>query len=133
MIKHLSHIGIAVSDLEEGIRFYESLGLTLEGVEEVPSQQVKVAFFPCGDARIELLAPTSEDSPIAKFIQKRGEGIQHIAFAVDDLPNELKKAEQNGIQLIDKEPRPGAHHSDIAFLHPKSALGVLIEFCREQH
>ncbi len=131
MIKHISHIGIAVRDLEEGIAFYEKLGLTLEGVEEVPSQKVKVAFFPCGDTRIELLAPTSEDSPVAKFIEKKGEGIQHMAFAVDDLPAALAKAEEYGIRLIDKEPRPGAHHADIAFLHPKSSMGVLIEFCKE--
>lgn len=131
MIKHISHIGIAVNDLEAGIAFYEKLGLKLEAIEEVPSQQVKVAFFPCGDTRIELLAPTSEDSPVARFIEKKGEGIQHIAFAVDDLPRELEKAEENGIRLIDKEPRPGAHQADIAFLHPKSSLGVLIEFCKE--
>jgi len=131
MIKHISHIGIAVRDLEAGIAFYENLGLVLEGIEEVPSQMVKVAFFPCGDTRIELLAPTSEDSPVAKFIEKKGEGIQHLAFAVDDLPAELAKAESSGIRLIDKKPRPGAHHADIAFLHPKSSMGVLIEFCQE--
>lgn len=133
MVKHISHIGIAVKDLDAGIAFYEKLGLTLEGVEEVPSQKVKVAFFPCGDTRIELLAPTSDDSPVAKFIEKKGEGIQHIALAVDDLPAELEKAESNGITLIDKEPRPGAHKADIAFLHPKSSMGVLIELCKENH
>jgi methylmalonyl-CoA epimerase len=133
MIKHISHIGIAVTDLEAGIAFYQKLGLTLESIEEVPSQKVKVAFFPCGDVRIELLAPTSEDSPIAKFIEKKGEGIQHIALAVDDLPTELAKAEASGIQLIDKSPRPGAHGADIAFLHPKSTLGVLLELCKEKH
>ena len=133
MIKKISHIGIAVKDLEAGIAFYEKLGLVLEAVEEVPSQKVKVAFFPCGDTRIELLAPTAEDSPIAKFIEKKGEGIQHIAFGVDDLPAELATAEAKGIQLIDKEPRPGAHGADIAFLHPKSTSGVLIELCKEKH
>ncbi len=133
MIKHISHIGIAVSDLDKGIALYEKMGLKLENIEEVPSQKVKVAFFPCGDTRIELLAPTSEDSPVAKYIEKKGEGVQHIAFAVDDLPAELQKAEDNEIQLIDKEPRPGAHGADIAFLHPKSTLGVLIEFCKEKH
>lgn len=133
MIKHISHIGIAVSDLDAGIAFYEKLGFKLESIEEVPSQKVKVAFFPCGDTRIELLAPTAEDSPVAKYIEKKGEGVQHIAFAVDDLPNELKEAENKGIQLIDKEPRPGAHGADIAFLHPKSTLGVLIELCKEKH
>ena len=133
MIKHISHIGIAVKDLDEGIAFYQKMGLELEAIEEVPSQKVKVAFFPCGVTRIELLAATAEDSPIAKFIEKKGEGIQHIAFAVDELPKALSEAEKKGIQLIDKEPRPGAHGADIAFLHPKSSLGVLIEFCKEKH
>lgn len=131
MVKHISHIGIAVKDLEAGIAFYEKLGLKLEGIEEVPSQKVKVAFLPCGDTRIELLCPTSEDSAVAKFIEKKGEGIQHIAFAVDDLPAALAESEANGITLIDKEPRPGAHHADIAFLHPRSTNGVLVEFCKE--
>jgi methylmalonyl-CoA epimerase len=80
-----------------------------------------------------LLAPTAEDSPIAKFIEKKGEGIQHLAFAVDDLPAELQNADANGIQLIDKEPRPGAHGAEIAFLHPKSTFGVLVELCKEKH
>lgn len=133
MIKKVSHIGIAVKDLDAGIAFYQKLGLTLEAIEEVPSQKVKVAFFPCGDTRIELLAPTTEDSPIAKFIEKKGEGIQHIAFGVDDLPAALKAMEEQDIQLIDKEPRPGAHGADIAFMHPKSTLGVLLELCKEKH
>ncbi len=133
MIKHISHIGIAVKDLDQGIAFYEKLGLKLEAIEEVPSQKVKVAFFPCGDTRIELLSPTAEDSPVAKFIENKGEGIQHLAFAVDDLPAALSTVEADGIRLIDKEPRPGAHGADIAFLHPKSSLGVLIEFCKEKH
>lgn len=133
MIKHISHIGIAVRNLEDGIAFYEKLGLKLEAIEEVPSQKVKVAFFPCGDTRIELLSPTAEDSPVARFIESKGEGIQHLAFAVDDLPAALRTAEESGIRLIDKEPRPGAHGADIAFLHPKSSLGVLIEFCKEKH
>ncbi|MDP2173290.1 MAG: methylmalonyl-CoA epimerase [Candidatus Cloacimonadaceae bacterium] len=133
MIKRISHIGIAVKDLDAGIAFYEKLGLTLEAIEEVPSQKVKVAFFPCGDTRIELLAPTSEDSPVAKFIEKRGEGVQHIAFAVDNLPAALSATEAQGVQLIDKEPRPGAHGAEIAFLHPKSSMGVLIELCKEKH
>ncbi|HNX36906.1 MAG TPA: methylmalonyl-CoA epimerase [Candidatus Cloacimonadota bacterium] len=133
MIKKISHIGIAVKDLEAGIAFYEKLGLTLEAIEEVPSQKVRVAFFPCGDTRIELLAPTTEDSPVAQFIEKKGEGIQHLALAVDDLPESLATMEENGIRLIDKEPRPGAHGADIAFLHPKSSLGVLLELCKEKH
>ncbi|MBM4404238.1 MAG: methylmalonyl-CoA epimerase [Candidatus Cloacimonetes bacterium] len=132
MMKHISHIGIAVSDLDAGIALYQKLGFTLEAIEEVPSQKVKVAFFPCGNTRLELLAPTSEDSPIAKFIEKRGEGIQHLAFAVDDLPASLTEMEEQGVQLIDKEPRPGAHGAQIAFLHPRSTGGVLIELCREK-
>lgn len=133
MIKKISHIGIAVKDLDEGIALYQKLGFTLEGIEEVPSQMVKVAFFPVGDTRIELVAPTSEDSPVAKFIQNKGEGVQHIAFAVDDLEAALKETEEKGIRLIDKSPRPGAHQADIAFLHPKSTLGVLMELCKENH
>jgi methylmalonyl-CoA epimerase len=133
VVKKISHIGIAVKNLEEGIAFYEKLGLKLEAIEEVPSQKVRVAFLPCGDTRIELLQATSEDSPIAKFIEKKGEGIQHLAFAVDDLPQALKDIEADGVRLIDKEPRPGAHQADIAFLHPKSTNGVLIELCKEKH
>jgi len=132
MIKHISHIGIAVKNLDEAIAVYEKLGLKLEGIEEVPSQMVKVAFFPCGETRLELLMPTSPESPIAKFIENRGEGIQHIALQVDNIAEELTKAQENGFRLIDSQPRPGAHHSDIAFLHPKSTLGVLIELCQEK-
>ena len=102
MLKHISHIGIAVKDLEAGIAFYEKLGLKLEGIEEVPSQKVKVAFFPCGETRIELLCPTSEESPIAKFIEKKGEGIQHIAFAVDEIETSLKQSNELGLALNDK-------------------------------
>ncbi|MFA7057662.1 MAG: methylmalonyl-CoA epimerase [Candidatus Cloacimonadales bacterium] len=133
MIKNLSHIGIAVKDLDEAIAMYEKLGLTLEATEEVASQKLKVAFFKIGDTRIELLAATSEDSPIAKFIEKKGEGIQHIAFGVDDLEAELKDKADKGFKLIDEVPRPGAHGADIAFLHPKSTKGVLIELCKDKH
>lgn len=132
MIQKISHIGIAVKDLDEAIKFYQSLGLTLEAIEEVPSQKVKVAFFPVGATRIELLMPTSEDSPVAKFIEKKGEGIHHLALGVDDLPQALADAEAAEIQLIDKEPRLGAHGADIAFLHPKSTFGTLLEFCVEK-
>ncbi len=133
MIKNLSHIGIAVKDLDEAIKMYESLGLTLDSTEEVPSQKLKVAFFTIGDTRIELLAATADDSPIAKFIEKKGEGIQHIALGVDDLKAELQEKSEKGFQLIDKEPRPGAHGADIAFLHPKSTKGVLVELCKDKH
>ncbi|MDD3050315.1 MAG: methylmalonyl-CoA epimerase [Candidatus Cloacimonetes bacterium] len=133
MIKNISHIGIAVKDLDKAIEFYQKLGLELESTEVVESQKVKVAFFPVNNTRIELLSATSEDSPIAKFIEKKGEGIQHIAFAVDNLPESLKQSEEKGIVLIDKEPRPGAHNAQIAFLHPKSTGGVLVELCEEKH
>jgi len=133
MVKKISHIGIAVKNLEEAIKFYEKLGLKLESIEEVPSQKVRVAFLPVGEVRIELLEATSEDSPIAKHIEKKGEGVQHIAFQVDELSDKLKQAEEQNIILIDKEPRPGAHGADIAFLHPKSTYGVLVEFCQEKH
>jgi methylmalonyl-CoA epimerase len=132
MIKYISHIGIAVKNLDEAIEVYEKLGLQLESIEEVPSQMVKVAFFPCGETRLELLMPTSPESPIAKFIENRGEGIQHIALAVDNVTEELNKAKENGFRLIDTQPRPGSHNSEIAFLHPKSTLGVLIELCQEK-
>ncbi|HPW25375.1 MAG TPA: methylmalonyl-CoA epimerase [Candidatus Syntrophosphaera thermopropionivorans] len=132
MIKYISHIGIAVKNLDEAIEVYEKLGLQLESIEEVPSQMVKVAFFPCGETRLELLMPTSPESPIAKFIENRGEGIQHIALAVDNVTEELNKAQENGFRLIDTQPRPGSHNSEIAFLHPKSTLGVLIELCQEK-
>jgi methylmalonyl-CoA epimerase len=133
MIKKVSHIGIAVKDLDAAIEMYKKFGLEVEATEVVESQKLKVAFIPVGDTRIELLAATSEDSPIAKFIEKKGEGIQHIALGVDDLPEELKKADENGFRLIDKEPRPGAHGADIAFLHPKSTGGVLLELCKDKH
>ncbi len=132
MIKKISHIGIAVKDLDEAAKFYEKMGLKVDSTEVVESQKVKVAFITVGDVRIELLSATSEDSPIAKYIEKRGEGIQHLALSVDDLPKELEEAEKKGLQLIDKVPRPGAHGADIAFLHPKSTNGVLLELCKDK-
>ncbi len=132
MIKKINHIGIAVKNLEESIAFYQKLGLELESIEEVAEQKVKVAFFSVGDTRIELLAATAEDSPIAKYIEKKGEGIQHIAFTVDNIEKQLEEAKDNQITLIDQTPRIGAHNSQIAFLHPKSTGGVLIEYCQEQ-
>ena len=130
MIKKIDHIGIAVFDLEQQIKFYTNImGLTCSKIEEVIAQKVKVAMFPIGDVKIELLQPTSKDSPIAKFIDKKGEGIHHIAYLVDDLKTDLKTIEEKEIQLIDHEPRMGAGDSKIAFLHPKSTFGVLIEMC----
>ncbi len=131
MVKKISHIGIAVKDLEKSIRFYEKLGLELEAIETVKSQKVKVAFLPIGDVRIELLEATSEHSTIAKYIEKRGEGVHHIAFGTNDLQDRLDEIAANGIRLIDKKPRLGAHNANIAFLHPKSTHGVLLELCEE--
>lgn len=130
MLKKIDHIGIAVEDLEKAIKLYEKMGLELDGTEEVADQKVKVAFFPIGEVRIELLEPTSEESPIAKFIAKKGAGIHHIAFRTDDTAAELKKMQEADIRLIDKEPRGGAHNTKIGFLHPKSTLGVLMELCQ---
>ena len=132
MINKISHIGIAVKSIDEAAKFYEKIGLKIASIEEVPSQKIRVAFIPVGESKIELLEPTSDESTVAKFIEKKGEGIQHIAFAVDDLPDSLANCETEGIQLIDKEPRPGAGGADIAFLHPKSTYGVLYEFCKEK-
>ena len=129
-LSHIEHLGIAVKSLESAIPYYENiLGLKCYAVEEVPSQKVKTAFFKIGDTKIELLEATSEDSPIAKFIEKKGEGVHHIAFATNDLPAALAEAEEKGVQLIDKAPRGGAEGLEIAFLHPKSTMGVLTELC----
>ena len=132
MIKKVSHLGIAVKNLDEAIIFYQKMGFELEKIEEVPSQKVRVAFFPVGDVRIELLEATSDDSPIAKYIEKRGQGIHHLAFATDNLQDQLNEIAEKDIRLIDKTPRPGAHGAKIAFLHPKSTNGVLIEICKEK-
>jgi methylmalonyl-CoA/ethylmalonyl-CoA epimerase len=129
-ISHIEHIGIAVKNLEESIKYYESvLGLKCYNIEEVTDQKVKTAFFMVGKTKIELLEPTSEESPIAKFIEKKGEGVHHIAFAVDGVQKSLAEMEEKGIQLIDKAPRSGAEGLQIAFLHPKSTGGVLTELC----
>jgi methylmalonyl-CoA/ethylmalonyl-CoA epimerase len=133
VLNKLNHIGIAVKSIDDSLKVYKKLGLELESIEEVASQKVKVAFIPIGEVRIELLEPTADDSPIAKFIAKRGEGIHHLAFGTDDVIEELNLAESNDLRLIDKVPRQGAHNASIAFLHPKSTLGVLIELCQENH
>ncbi|MCX6152035.1 MAG: methylmalonyl-CoA epimerase [Ignavibacteriales bacterium] len=130
---HIEHIGIAVKNLDESIKYYENiLGLKCYAVEEVIDQKVKTAFFMVGQTKIELLQSTSEDGSVAKFIEKKGEGIHHIAFAVNDLANVLKEVEAKGIQLIDKTPRKGAEGLNIAFLHPKSTGGVLTELCEHK-
>jgi methylmalonyl-CoA/ethylmalonyl-CoA epimerase len=129
---HIEHIGIAVKNLTEAIRYYEDvLGLTCYATEEVEDQQVKTAFFQVGQTKIELLEATTPESPIAKFIGKRGEGIHHVAFAVPDVQQALAEAERKGVDLIDRSPRKGAEGLEIAFLHPKSTGGVLMEFCQK--
>ncbi|MDR2125640.1 MAG: methylmalonyl-CoA epimerase [Prevotellaceae bacterium] len=131
-ISHIEHLGIAVKSLEQAIPYYEQiLGFKCYAVEEVADQKVKTAFFKAGQTKIELLEPTSPESTIAKFIEKRGEGIHHIAFTVDDVQKSLDEAAEKGIQLIDKAPRKGAEGLEIAFLHPKSTIGVLTELCQQ--
>ncbi len=132
MVKSINHIGIAVNSIDEHKAFYKDiLGATFEGIEEVPSQKVRVAFFAIGEpgheVRLELLEPTSSESSIAAFLEKRGEGLHHVAYTVADLPARLRELKDKGLRLIDETPRPGAHHTQIAFLHPKSSGKVLTE------
>ncbi len=128
MIKQISHIGIAVHDLEEGIRLYRDvLGLPLLGIEEVEEQKVRVAMFRVGGTRIELLEPTSGDSPIAGYLEKRGPGMHHICYEVEDVQESLEEYRGKGIRLIDQQARTGAGGSRVGFLHPKSTGGVLVE------
>jgi methylmalonyl-CoA/ethylmalonyl-CoA epimerase len=130
-VKSLNHIGIAVRSLEDQQAFYGStLGAEFEGVEDVPSQKVKVAFYKLNDVRLELLEPTDPESPIAKFIEKRGEGLHHMAFTVDNLQARIDELKSEGLRMIDETPRPGAHHMQIAFIHPRSSGGVLTELCQ---
>ena len=131
MIRKIDHVGVAVSSLEEHIPFYRDvLGLKLMGTEEVPEQKVRVAMFQVGEVKIELLEPLSGESPIAKFIEKKGEGVHHLAYDTDDISSELNLMRKKGVRLIDEEPRDGAHGSRIAFLHPKSSAKVLTELCQ---
>lgn len=131
---HIEHIGIAVNSIAESIPFYEKiLGLRCYNIEEVPDQKVKTAFFRIGQTKIELLESTDPEGPIGKFLEKKGEGIHHIAYAVDDIEESLRKAEAAGIRLIDRTSRPGAEGMNIAFLHPKSTFGVLTELCEDSN
>jgi methylmalonyl-CoA/ethylmalonyl-CoA epimerase len=131
MTKKINHIGIAVNSIEASLSFYrDTLGMDFEGDEVVAEQKVKVAFLAVGESRIELLEPTAEDSPVAKFLAKNGEGVHHIAYEVDDLVVALADLEKSGVRLIDKTPRTGAHGTSIAFLHPKATGGVLTELCQ---
>jgi methylmalonyl-CoA/ethylmalonyl-CoA epimerase len=130
---HIEHIGIAVTDLGNAISFYEKvLGLKCYNIEEVPDQKVRTAFFMAGETKIELLESTDPNGPIGKFIEKKGEGIHHIAFSVEKIEDKLAHAEMMGVRLIDSSPRKGAEGLDIAFLHPKSTSGVLIELCENK-
>ena len=129
MIKKIDHIGVAVADLAEATKIYEALGLSATGAEVVAEQKVKVAFFPIGDSEVELLEATSEDSAIAGHIDKKGEGVQHIAFCVENIEESLEEMKAKGFRLLDETPRYGAGGARIAFLHPKSTGGVLIELC----
>ena len=131
MVLKVDHIGIAVSSLDESLKLYtETLGLKLHGTETVAEQKVKVAFLPLGDTEIELLESTEPDGPIAKFIETKGQGIQHIAFMVENIEKALEDCKAKGLRLIDEKPRYGAGGAKIAFLHPKSTNGVLIELCQ---
>jgi methylmalonyl-CoA/ethylmalonyl-CoA epimerase len=130
---HIEHIGIAVTNLEEAIKYYENVfGLECYNIEEVINQKVRTAFFMVGQTKIELLESTDPEGPIGKFIEKRGEGIHHIAFAVKDIKAGLSDAEAKGVKLIDAVPRTGAEGLSIAFLHPKSTFGVLTELCEDK-
>jgi methylmalonyl-CoA epimerase len=124
----LDHIGIAVADLGAALTFYrDALGLEIDAPEEVVSQRVRAHFIPAGEAALELLEATAEDSPIAKFVSKRGPGLHHITLRVDDISAALAQLKARGVRLIDESPRPGAHGSLVAFIHPSSAHGVLVE------
>lgn len=131
--KKIDHIGIAVSSIEETLPFYtEKLQLPLLAIEEVKSQGVKVAFLSIGESKIELLEPLTEDSPIATFIKKRGEGIHHIALGVNDIQDRINEIKQKGIKMINDTPVPGAGGAQVAFIHPKSAKGILFEYCEKK-
>jgi methylmalonyl-CoA epimerase len=133
-VKKIDHIGIAVKDLASVLAFYQdALGLENTGFEVVEEQGVRVAFLPVGESRVELLEPLNEESPIAKFISKRGEGIHHICLNVDSVSQTLGEMQERGLQLIDKEPRLGADDKLVAFVHPKASSGVLIELSQDAH
>lgn len=131
-VRALSHLGIAVKSIESTLGFYEGvLGLSCEHVEEVQNQKVRAAFLPLGPTRLELLEPTAPESPIARFLEKRGEGLHHLAFEVDDAAAALAGAKAQGVTLVDASPRPGARGCLVGFLHPASCHGVLVEFVEE--
>ncbi len=132
-LTHIEHIGIAVRDINKAINYYEKiLGVRCYAIEKVEDQKVKTAFFKVGQTKIELLESTDSDGPVGKFIEKKGEGIHHLAFAVNNIEQALKEVEDKGVRLIDRKPRDGAEGLNIAFLHPKSTFGVLTEFCESK-
>lgn len=129
-MKNVDHIGIAVKDIDKTLTYYvKTLGLELLAIEEVASQKVRVAFINAGNVKLELLEPIGEEGPIAKFLEKKGEGVHHIAFGVSDIRSRMKALEEKGVQLLQDEPKPGAGGAEVAFLHPKSSYGVLYELC----
>ncbi len=132
-IKHIDHIGIAVKSIDQAKRFYsEILGLKIEGIENVADQKVNVAFLPITDSELELVESTHPDGPVAKYIEARGEGIQHIAFRVENIEEALAELKAKGVRLIDEKPRKGAGGAKIAFIHPKETNGVLVEICERE-
>ncbi len=133
MIEKIDHLGIAVKNLTQAIKFYEDvLGITCSGTEEVAEQQVKVAFLPMGETKLELLESMSPDGPVAKFIDSKGEGIHHIALRVQNIEEKIKIMQDKGVRLIDSKPRYGAGEARIAFVHPKSTSGILLELCERK-
>ena len=133
MIEHIEHVGIAVRSIEEARGFYEALGLRIEAIEDVPQEGVRVALIPCGQSRIELLEPTTEDSPIAKFLEKRGPGIHHLCLASSDVRADDARLREGGYQVLRPEPTRGAGGCWVQFVHPKSTGGVLLELSEGGH
>lgn len=133
-IKRIAHLGIAVKDLDAGKKLYgRDLGLALKGDEVVETQKVKVSFIGVGESNLELLIPTADDSPIAKFLETKGEGFHHLALEVEDLAGALAELKAAGVRLIDEKPREGAHGALVAFIHPKATYGLLVELCQYPH
>ena len=132
MIGPIHHVGIAVRNLDAAVERYRLLGLSLDYVEDVPAGGARVAFLNAGEARVELVTPLSGDTPVARFLEKRGEGLHHLAFRTADIASELAELQGRGFELVDHVPRPGAHGSLVAFLHPRSSHGVLIELVQER-
>ncbi len=133
-IKRIAHLGIAIKDLDAGKNLYgKNLGLALKGDEVVESQKVKVSFIGVGESNLELLLPTADDSPVAKFLENKGEGFHHLALEVEDLAGALEELKAAGVKLIDEKPREGAHGALVAFVHPKATYGLLLELCQYPH